>query len=105
MIYDQIIRGNKKCVITYIDFEAAFDSISHKFLYEALKNAKASRKTRALFRAIYAAAQGAARVQGKDGKYTLSKIFDIVRGVIQGDIISPIFFIIALDQLVQSKVR
>ena len=77
MIYDQIIRGNDKCVITYIDFEAAFDSISHKYLDEALRKAKASRKTRALFRAIYAAAQGAARVRGTDDKFTLSKVFDV----------------------------
>ena len=101
VIYDQIIRGNNKCVITYIDFEAAFDSVSHKFLDAALKKANASRKTRAMFRVIYAAAQGAARVLGKDGKYILSKVFEIARGVIQGDIISPIFFIIALAQLVQ----
>ena len=101
VIYDQKIRGNKKCVITFIDFEAAFDSVSHKFLDEALGKAGASRKTRTLFRAIYAAAQGAARILGPDGKFTLSKIFNIARGVIQGDIISPIFFIVALDQLVQ----
>ena len=30
-----------------------------------------------------------------------SKIFEVRRGVIQGDIISPIFFILALDQLFQ----
>lgn len=36
-----------------------------------------------------------------DGKVTYSKWFDIQRGVIQGDIISPILFILALDQLVQ----
>ena len=52
VIYDQIIRGNKKCVITFIDFAAAFDSVSHKFLDEALGNAKASRKTRGMFRVI-----------------------------------------------------
>ena len=70
--------------------------MSHKFLDEALGKAGASRKTRALFRAIYAAAQGTVRILGSDGKFTLSKIFDIARGVIQGDIISPIFFIVTL---------
>ena len=33
VIYDQIIRGDDKCVVTFIDFEAAFDSVSHKQVY------------------------------------------------------------------------
>ena len=103
MIYDQIINGNDKCVVTYIDFAAAFDSVSHKFLDSALEKAKATRKTRALFRAIYAAAEGAVRLSSKDGKISLSKYFNVSRGVIQGDIISPIFFILALDQLIKSS--
>ena len=37
-----------------------------------------------------------------DGKVIFSRAFDVRRGVIQGDIVSPIFFILALDQLVQS---
>ena len=100
-MYDQIIRGNEKCVVTFIDFAAAFDSVSHKYIDKALEKAGASRKTRAIFRAIYRAAQGAARIRSVDGKVYLSKVFDIKRGVIQGDIISPILFILALDQLVQ----
>ena len=102
VIYDQVINGNDKCVVTYIDFAAAFDSVSHKFLDRALKKAGASRKTRALFRATYDAAEGAVRLASKDGKISLSKHFNIARGVIQGDIISPIFFILALDQLIQT---
>ena len=43
-----------------------------------------------------------ARARGIDGKYTFSGSFDISRGVIQGDIISPVLFILALDQLVQT---
>ena len=49
VLYDNIIANNKHCVVTYIDFVAAFDSVSHRFLDEALG---AMRKTRALFRTI-----------------------------------------------------
>ena len=102
VLHDNIIANNKHCVVTYIDFAAAFDSVSHRFFDAALGNAGATRKTRALFRTIYAAAQGAARIQGEDGKISMSKSFAVRRGVIQGDIISPVLFILALDQLIQS---
>ena len=100
-MYDNIIARNKKCIVTYIDFAAAFDSVSHKFLDEALARAGAKRKTRAIFRAIYSAAQGAVQVRDETGKIKLSQAFPVRRGVVQGDIISPILFIIALDQMVQ----
>ena len=104
MLYDHIIRGNTntKCTLTYIDYIAAFDSASHKFLDRALSKAGASRKTRAMFRAIYEVAVGVARANDIDGKKVYSQHFKISRGVIQGDIISPVLFILALDQLVQT---
>ena len=101
VIYDNIIRNNKQCVVTYIDFAAAFDSVSHKFLDEALAKAGAKRKTRALLRAIYQAAQGAVQIRDDTGKVRLSQSFTVQRGVVQGDIISPILFLLALDQMVQ----
>ena len=42
------------------------------------------------------------RVKNTDGKYIQSKTFQINRGIIQGDIISPVLFILTLDQLVQT---
>ena len=54
-----------------------------------------------IFRTIYAAASGIARVNVMDGKYVYSGAFNVGRGVIQGDIISPVLFILALDALVQ----
>ena len=101
LLYDQIIRKKESCVVTYIDYSAAFDSVSHKFLDATLAAAGASRKRRAMFRAIYAAAGGVARVRGTDGKIIYSGKFEVSRGVIQGDIISPVLFILALDQLMQ----
>ena len=69
----------------------SFDFVSHKYLDRALKKAGASRKTRAIFRAIYRAAAGTARVNGVDGEKVYSKIFEVRRGVIQVDIISLFF--------------
>ena len=92
MLYDQIINNNKKCVVTYADYSAAFDSISHKFMDATLTKTGASRKIRSMLRAIYSVTQGRARVRGINGTYILSDPFDVNRGVVQGDIISPVLF-------------
>ena len=67
-LYNYIIKGKKSVVITFIDFKAAFDSVSHKFIDAVLARAGASRKTRAMFRAIYEAAKGMVRVNGTQGQ-------------------------------------
>ena len=101
VLYDQVINKNSKCVVTYIDYTAAFDSVSHKFMDAVLAKAGASKKSRAIFRAIYEAASGIARVRGTDGQVIYSQAFNVGRGVIQGDIMSPVLFILALDQIIQ----
>ena len=89
-----------KICITFIDYSTAFDSIGHKFLDRSLEAAGASRKTRAIFRAIYEAAVGVVRVRGLKDKTIYSEHFAVVRhDVIQGDIISPIFFVLTMEQI------
>lgn len=78
--------------ITFIDYSAAFDSIGHKFLDESLAAAGASRKTRAMFRAIYTAAEGITRVHGLNANTIYSETFKVRRGVIQGDNITDLFY-------------
>ena len=77
------------------------DSVSHKFLDEALQAAGATNKSRAIFRAVYAAATARTEVKDTDGKRILSDAFDINRGVVQGDITSPLYFILALELLLK----
>ena len=101
VIYDQFIKNNSNFVVTYIDFKAAFDSVSHKYIDSALAKAGASRKSRAIFRAIYRAASGTSRTNGTQGGKVYSERFNVARGVVQGDIISPILFILALEQLIR----
>ena len=97
----EVINGDGRCLVTYIDYKAAFDSVAHKFLDATLASVKASRKSRAIFRATYAVASGVAKVKGTDGNIIFSHHFDTGRGVVQGDIVSPVFFILALDQIFQ----
>lgn len=103
VFYDHVINVNSKCVVTYIDFSASFDTVSHKFMDRTLAKADSSRKSHTIFKvkAIYAAASGIARVNDTDDKYVFSDTFNVGRGVIQADIISPVLFILALDTLVQ----
>ena len=97
---DMLTQGKEICA-TFIDYSAAFDSVSHKFIDATLKDANASIKTRRMFRAIYNAASAVIRVDGVDGKRTMSESFLIRRGVLQGDITSPIYFILALEKILR----
>ena len=75
--------------------------MSHRFLDETLKKAGASNKTRAMFRAMYAAASAYTAIADTDGGKVRSKKFQINRGVVQGDIVSPLYFILALQLILE----
>ena len=91
----------RQLYVTFIDYSAAFDSVSHKFLDAALKEAGASDKSRALFRAIYKAASAVTEIPSTDGEKVCSDSFRIDRGVVQGDITSPLYFILALELILK----
>ena len=100
-----MIKANSKCIVTYIDFSAAFDTVSHQFMDITLAKAGSSRKSHTIFRVIYEAAAGIARVNDTDDNYVYSSTFNVGRGVIQGDIISPMLFILALTRWCNSTTR
>ena len=100
-IYDWVLAERKEMFVTFIDYSAAFDSVGHKFLDRALQRAGASAKTRAIFRAIYSTANARTAVNGADGDIVYSRSFPILRGVVQGDITSPIYFILALELILE----
>ena len=94
--------GAPRAVVTYIDLVAAFDSISHKFLDQALEEAQCSTKTRAIFRAIYSTATAVVRVTPPGGGDRVHcEPFPVHRGCIQGDNFSPVCFIVALEYLMR----
>ena len=100
-LMDFVLKSKKTCVITFIDFVAAFDSVSHKFLEKSLFEAGAGEKSRAMFRAIYRKATARVRVTTQQGEEVHSEKFPVRRGVIQGDIFSPLCFIVALEAIMR----
>ena len=94
-----ILREGRQAIITFIDYTAAFNSESHLYLNEALAEAGVSGKVRRVVRALFAAATGAVRVRQADGSVDTNATFNIARGVLQGDIFSPIAFVACLDRV------
>ena len=99
IIIDEIVKAKQEAVVTFIDYTAAFDSVSHRFLDESLAEAMVPPKVRRMIRAIYSCATGAVRLQHVSGEQICSERFDIRRGAIQGDIYSPPSFTLALDRI------
>ena len=86
-----ILRENREAVVAFIDYKAAFDTESQPFLDNALSCAGVSIKVRRIIQSIFRAASGCVRI----GNST-SESFKIARGVLQGDIFSPVAFIAGL---------
>ena len=84
----KMVELNKQVVLSFVDFSAAFDSISMKAIIESLTDMGASRKSIALVTVIYAAAK--AQMRGGD------TTFPVDRGALQGDRLSPVIFIVVL---------
>ena len=88
-------------LFTFVDYSAAFDSVSHKFLDQALAETNSPIKVCAMFRVVYAVASAHTTVPAPDGKTVKSDIFQIRRGVVQGDMTSPLYFILALKLIMR----
>ena len=88
-------------IITYIDFVAAFDSILHSYLLQSLLDYGVPRKYCRLVANIYQTAAVQVRIQEASGERKLSREIAIRRGAIQGDIPSPVYFLVALDRLLK----
>ena len=54
-----------------------------------------------MYRAVYESASAYTTVPTADGKQVKSENFNIDRGVVQGDITSPLYFILALELILR----
>ena len=82
------IKFNAPVWIISLDLRKAFDRIEHYALFEALRHQRLSEQYINLLQILYSGQYG------QVGDY----LFDICRGVRQGDILSPILFNAGLEQ-------
>ena len=96
---DMVLWEGRQSVVTFIDYSAAFDTESQLFLDSALAEAGVNSKDRRIVQAIFAAATGVMRIRQQDGGVEMSEPFNIERGMLQGNIFSPVCFIAGLDRI------
>ena len=99
LLMDAVLRAGKQAVVTFIDYCAAFDTISHRFVDVSLTASGVQPKIRRILKAIYAEATGMMRLRLPSGETLCSEPFPVRRGIIQGDIFSPQYFTLGLDRI------
>ena len=98
-LIDLAIDLDEKLIVIFIDFQKAFDTVSHSLLEEALRASGASDKSIAMYRALYSKAKAKVRVTAPGGRRVYSRTIPINRGVLQGNLLSPLYFILALEHV------
>ena len=84
---------SKPLCVGFIDFEKAFDSIEHRFVFQALEKQGVDIPYINILRKIYKETKAVIRMEGE------SKPFQVKRGVRQGDTISPKLSTAALEEV------
>lgn len=86
-------------MIIKLDFEKAFDKIEHKVILEVLKHKGFSDKWITWIECILGSAMSSILLNGVPDKH-----FKCLRGVRQGDPLSPLLFVLSVD-LLQSVIN
>ena len=98
-IIQNILSKNKKLYCAFIDYKSCFDTISIDNLWIKLVQSGISCKFLNVLKSLYAKVSACVRV-AKDGK--LSDFFDIMLGLQQGEPLSPILFILFVNDINES---
>ena len=90
---------NLETTILFVDFSKAFDSIHRGKMEQILLAYSLSKETVAAIMMLYKNMK--VKVRSPDGD---TDNFDIVAGVLQGDMLAPYLFIICLDYMLQASI-
>lgn len=92
------IEEGKALYLAFIDLHAAFDTIPRSSLWKAMETVGIPEKLREATRRLYHRTKGIVRIQGQE-----SESFKMERGIKQGDSLSPLLFIIVMNEIIKSS--
>ena len=84
--------------IAYIDYEKAFDSVEHEVIFQALRNIGINESYINIIEDIYTEAKARVHIEKQE-----SEEINILRGVRQGDPISPKLFTAAIQEVFKNS--
>ena len=95
-----VVEYNLQCVIAFTDFSKAFDSIARDWMLLSLREHKVPEEIIKIIERIYEKANIRIKCYGNNQTHRSKKIY-VKNGVLQGDVLSPTLFIIALDSILR----
>ena len=100
ILLEGVKSKNVPVVFTFIDFKKAFDSVHRGKMIKILRSYGIPDKIVNAIEASYASTR--AKVYSPD---SVTEEFDIVKGVLQGDTLSPYLFVIILDYALRKAIK
>ena len=99
-IIEQSVEWRKEVVINFIDFKKAFDSLHRPSMWNILRSYGLPIKIINVIKLLYEGSTSCVRVGGRN-----TESFEMTSGVKQGDVLSPVLFIVVVDWIMRRVVE
>ena len=99
-IIEKVTEGQRPVIVNFIDFRKAFDCIHRPALWKILKLYGLPKKIITIIQKLYEESSSAVKIDGD-----VSSWFQVVTGVRQGCILSPLLFAITIDWVMRKTTR
>ena len=99
IILEQSTEMNSSLYLMFVDFEKAFDRVNREYIWESLSRKGIPEKLIAVIKASYVNARCSVLHNGQ-----LTRSFAVNQGVRQGCILSPILFLVVIDDILTAAV-
>jgi hypothetical protein len=97
MITDKWISRGQKAYLAFLDLRAAFDEVPREEIWKALTAKQIPGKLVRAIKAMFCRPMGMVRLDGRT-----SQPFQMEKGVRQGDSLSPLLFVIFMDEVIKT---